>query len=403
MKRAYIGLIIILVSFLCIEFGIAQEEGVNIHGFISQGYIKSTGNNWVQDSMDGTFQFNEMGINFSHQPMDKLLIGIQFFARDYGSVGNDDITLDWAFADYRLKDYLGIRAGKIKNPYGFYGETRDIDMLRTPILLPDGVYHENFRETTNALQGVGIYGDINMVSTGTISYQFLIGTNNVVSDGGVALFLSGGMFDIYNIELDTTFTSAISWAEPFGFARIGATAIYSDLYADAITTDGFILGSGYDVVFSVKGLKMYIFSFEFTWESLVFAYEYFLADSTTFVTLGTQQITEKESNLLGAYGMFTYRINDFFEFGYSYGEYYHDKNDRDGSERQNIDLPQKRGWHKENAFSLRCDLNSNWILKIEARYIDGAAKAMKSVNLDKQLDDWEQYWWIYAAKVSYNF
>ena len=41
---------------------------VDVHGFVSQGYMRSQHNNYLaNDSSDGTFAFNEIGINFSKQ------------------------------------------------------------------------------------------------------------------------------------------------------------------------------------------------------------------------------------------------------------------------------------------------------------------------------------------------
>ena len=55
----------------------AEIEGVEIHGFISQGYIKSTKqNNFpVSDSGHGSFNFNDFGINFSKQITPALRLG----------------------------------------------------------------------------------------------------------------------------------------------------------------------------------------------------------------------------------------------------------------------------------------------------------------------------------------
>jgi len=114
--------------------------GIDIHGLISQGFLKSDDNNFLaNDSEDGTFQYNDMGINFSKKLTEQIRLGLQLFARDLGDIGNDDVELDWAFADYRWKDWLGLQVGKIKFPHGLYGETRDIDALRTNILLPQHV------------------------------------------------------------------------------------------------------------------------------------------------------------------------------------------------------------------------------------------------------------------------
>ena len=107
------GILIFIASLLISIHVFADEEdlsGVAIHGFISQGYMKSTdGNEYMTSGTDkGTFQFNEMGINFSKNVSDSLRIGTQLMAYDLGSFGNDEVLIDWAFADYNFNDYLNL-------------------------------------------------------------------------------------------------------------------------------------------------------------------------------------------------------------------------------------------------------------------------------------------------------
>jgi hypothetical protein len=64
------------------------------------------------------------------------------------------VITDWACADYRWRNGLGFRAGIIRQAHGLYNETREIDMLRTAILLPEGVYAENTRDFFSRLQGI---------------------------------------------------------------------------------------------------------------------------------------------------------------------------------------------------------------------------------------------------------
>ena len=65
------------------------QDTVDIHGFISQGYLKSDQNNFLAETEEGSFQFNEMGLNFNQDVTHDLRIGIQFFSRDLGKNGND--------------------------------------------------------------------------------------------------------------------------------------------------------------------------------------------------------------------------------------------------------------------------------------------------------------------------
>ena len=143
---------VFLVSVFIPVSALTQESfKIDIHGYISQGYLISNRNNFLANTENGTFHFNELGINFSTELTEKIRLGIQFAARDLGDSGNDKVIIDWAYADYQWRDWLGLRLGKIKMPVGFYNKTRDIDMLRTFILLPQGIYLENYRDACTSV------------------------------------------------------------------------------------------------------------------------------------------------------------------------------------------------------------------------------------------------------------
>ena len=99
MKKAILYLAIIL---FCSGYAHAWDEygQVDIHGFISQGYLVSSYQDfYFAKTSDGTFEFNEIGLNFGTQVTDELRMGIQFLARDLGDFGNDEIYIDYALAD----------------------------------------------------------------------------------------------------------------------------------------------------------------------------------------------------------------------------------------------------------------------------------------------------------------
>ncbi|MCP4404356.1 MAG: hypothetical protein GY801_44530 [bacterium] len=108
-----------------------DSDGIEIHGFASTGYIKTDQNNYLVLSEDGSFEFNEAGLNVTTSLSENIRVGMQLFSRDLGDVGNNNIELDWAFLDYQRNEALGLRLGRIKIPMGLYNDTRDDDMLRT--------------------------------------------------------------------------------------------------------------------------------------------------------------------------------------------------------------------------------------------------------------------------------
>ena len=81
-----VSAVVLAGSCLFISPGFSAElGGVDIHGFISQGFIMSDTYNYLtHNSKEGSFDYNEVGINFSKEMTDKLRLGIQLFARDLG-------------------------------------------------------------------------------------------------------------------------------------------------------------------------------------------------------------------------------------------------------------------------------------------------------------------------------
>jgi hypothetical protein len=60
-----ISLFIIFLFLFTLPAYSNELSNVEIHGFASTGYIISDKYNYLANSKDGTFEFNEAGINFS--------------------------------------------------------------------------------------------------------------------------------------------------------------------------------------------------------------------------------------------------------------------------------------------------------------------------------------------------
>jgi len=59
---------------------------VDVHAFVSQGYMITTESNYIAHSRRGTFEFTEVGINFTKNISDDLRVGMQLFSRDLPDV-----------------------------------------------------------------------------------------------------------------------------------------------------------------------------------------------------------------------------------------------------------------------------------------------------------------------------
>ena len=109
------------------------DTSLDVHAFISQGFLFTSANDYLADSSRGSFEFSEVGLNVTLPATDRLTLGLQIFSRKLGPLGDYRATLDWYYLDYHWRDWLGIRAGRVKLPFGLYNDISDVDAVRTDV------------------------------------------------------------------------------------------------------------------------------------------------------------------------------------------------------------------------------------------------------------------------------
>jgi hypothetical protein len=384
-----------------------EVGGVQIHGFLSQGYVKTTKeNNFpVTNSGEGSLDFNDAGINFSKDLTEDFHVGMQLFAFDRGSYGKDKIILDWAFGDYRFKDWLGFRVGKVKIPLGLYNEARDNDALRTFIFLPQQAYYDYERDSLVAILGGGAYGSIPMGSAGTLNYQLEAGKVPAVTNGGFAQEI-GGMLSTTNATLNLTsisskisFAHSLEWRTPVSGLRALVTGLHTTLSGKAtgINTD-----NNENVISDWKydSLHRYLFSLEYTYRDLVLSSEYELDNYTLRASYSDPELeafdSRQESDAWAM--MATYRFTDWLEMGGFYHEVYADRHHRDGSTFEDFGMfaPYNMLW-KDTAMTLRFDPLPNVVFKLEGHKINGTYEIIESFENAKK------NWYMFATKATFTF
>ena len=170
---------------------------LQIHGFVTQAYLVSSDNDVFGNSdKGGSFGLTEAGLNASLRPLPKLQLSAQVLSRRAGEGNTGMPRLDYAFLDYRLYSHeanqFGIRVGRIKNPFGFYNETRDVAFTRPSILLPQSIYFDRTRNLGLSSDSVQLYSDVAVFNWGTLSTQFGISLP-VVSDKDTESSLLGAV------------------------------------------------------------------------------------------------------------------------------------------------------------------------------------------------------------------
>ncbi|MBZ0331156.1 OprO/OprP family phosphate-selective porin [Halomonas sp. ANAO-440] len=164
----------------------AAEEGVldtlQMHGFLSQALVITDRNDFFgpSSSDSGSLKYTEIGANVSLRPHQDFLVAAQLLSRRAGGDGQDARpVLDYGVIDYQLHSSqqrtLGVQAGRFKNPFGFYNQTRDVAFTRPSILLPQSIYFDRTRSLGLSADGGSVYAE-ERLDTGTLRVKAGIGT-----------------------------------------------------------------------------------------------------------------------------------------------------------------------------------------------------------------------------------
>jgi hypothetical protein len=201
-------------------------KDIQVHSFASQGFVYSGNNNYLSaKTTSGYFGPTDGGVNVSTQLTDKLRIGAQVYDYNMGQLGKWHPELDWATADYKFKDWFGIRGGKVKTVFGLYTDTQDMTFLHTFAMLPQAIYPIDLRDQSIAHTGGDVYGNIPLKRLGGLAYTGFAGT---VFDSAN----SGYIYSTKAIGLDLTSNGGLSyggdlrWNAPVSGLVLGASQMW---------------------------------------------------------------------------------------------------------------------------------------------------------------------------------
>lgn len=413
------------------------DDNVFLHGFVSQGYLNTSDNDYlVTRSIHGTAAFTEAAITLTAIPMDRLRVGIQFLGRNFGDTGNDQVLIDWAFGDYRWKDQLGFRAGKVKMPFGLYNEGRDVDMLRTSIFLPQSIYNEKMRDFILAYEGAGAYGNFDMHGVGELDYHVYVGTLNVpdTSTGFWTDIFSSTAQDLEPIvglvvddeygnpagtaeasfrsmdDVGVTFPwiygGAVNWYTPLTGLRLGTAAMVGRYNIQTVLRFDVNIPDDPDAIPPNNGVGYHPFDIEVDETHEIdhiatFSAEYVRND----LTLAAEYYHDEFDNN-STRGWYVLAGNRFSRL-LSLSVYYSDAEPLGGGnvirDLEALSLPDYYGWQKDLTISSRFDLTDFWLFKLEYHFINGVALTQPRTLEENLADPMKQHWGMFAAKTTFHF
>ena len=349
---------------------------VQVHSFASQGFAYSNENNYMtMNSTSGSFAMTDGGVNISSQITDKLRVGAQLYIRNVGQIGKWHPELDWAYADYRFKDWFGIRAGKVKTTLGLHNDTQDMDFINTWAILPQSIYPMDLRASTIAHTGGDIYGDVSLKKMGALSYTVYAGQRPEDPYGGYVMGLAAIGLNM-NSYAGWQEGQDLRWNTPVKGLLVGASLMNQHITGNgslnlANAIDPFLIGMGtpdhsierehsnkndyyqYYVQYMVKGLRLegeYRREYRNEW---IGYYTPTMQPEFNFLV---------ESDTRSWYGSASYRISKLLELGTYASWYFFDW-------RQDLSAPTNH--ERDKAVTARFDLSRYWSLKVEGHFMNG--------------------------------
>lgn len=335
----------------------AGSVPVQIHSFGSQGFAYSNQNNYLtMKTSEGSFAMTDGGANVSARISDKFRVGAQVYISNVGELNKWRPQLDWAFADYKAKDWLGIRAGKVKTALGLFNDTQDLETLHNWALLPQGLYPIDLRDNTIAHTGVDLYGEIGLRSAGSMSYTAYAGKGGNNKHGGYYFSTEDNGAPI------TKFDTKVAGGDVRWNTKIsGLVSGFSYMKKDS-TLEGKLNAAG-GLPYVIESSPQYLMSWygDLTRGKVHLSAEYRRDhEILDILTFGTHNLSDFSSH--GWFAAGSYKINKKLEVGSYYSAFY-------------VNHPQAPGNAANHLFdktvSARYDVTRYFHVKVEGHFIDG--------------------------------
>ncbi len=374
-------------------------DDLKVHGFLSQGYAHTSENEYLGTSSNGSLDFNEAGVNVSWTANSSLLLSAQALYKRTGNAKPKGTRLDYAMLDWRISDTFdygaGLRIGRLKNPYGFYNETRDVPATRPGLSLPESIYLEYLRELIHSSDSLSAYGHQDLGS-GVLSFDGLFG-KPILNDNTVRSLLGGAPTD-GEINDERIGLARLSYEDASGLWRVAIShAVFSGDFTPASNEPAYRAG---DV-----SIKQNLLSTELNWQGIQFIAEYQWRDieyDDIFFNPFVGDTVDILNEGIAYYGQLGYYVTPQW-YGYIRKEdVYLNQDDKDGKAyAQTTGRPRHNAFAKDIVYGLRFQPNFEWSFAVEYHRVNGTLWLPDLENPD--IAGQEQYWEMFLLQAAYRF
>ncbi len=370
----------------------APDFQYQLHGFAAQAYALSDGNNYVGDSLDGSLEFYEMGLNGS-AGIGSVTASAQGLVRRFGEQDDGDLRLDYGFLDYRAVSTLdataGVRLGRVKNYYGLFNDTRDIVFTRPGIVLPSSVYFEGtgIRSILFSSDGGQLYGGYGYGDHFT-SLNVTLALDDTASGDEKRTLFGGGTNFPADLQINDLIVARLMDEWGGGTWHAALSFVHGRIAIDA--APGVPISGAIDA-------DIYVASLRHSGERYTVTAEYALTALTGESNPGGRIDTKSD----GLYGQLDYRLTEQWTGMLRYDLYFADRNDRDGNDfaAQTGGDPHTR-YARDLTFGLVWLPDQHWGVWAEHHLIQGSATAPRSENMGRSIESDGS---LFLLMVGYHF
>lgn len=394
LKQTYHALCLMLWPLLLVASPGLRALELNdfaVHGFLSQGAIYTTDNNFFGHSDDGvSLDFTEIGLNGRYRLTSDVSFAGQLLLRRAGADPEDDLNVDHAFVDYNLLATGAHRvytsAGRVKLPYGLFNETRDVAFTRPGILMPQPVYFDRTRRLAVSGDGLMLRSEHDLES-GTVFFNVVGFRPNVDTElrRAIAIPVSGGP------NAENSYIGRLMYESGDGRFRTAITHAGLRLGYDAGQGD-VLEGGNLSLIFNVLSAQYNAESWSITSE--------FTTRRIAFLDFG-RFLPDVVFRGEGIYIQGDYRFSNKLSGFVRAEALYPDRGDKSGNKLVARGQFARQGYQEDYVLGMRWDLTPSWMFRAEFHNIRGVAALPASDNPNPAETD--DRWNLVALQLSFRF
>jgi hypothetical protein len=392
--RTFLLLLLAATSWLAAPRA-ANAFDYQVHGFASQAYLVSEGNNYFGDSTNGSHDFYEAAVNGSVVLGSGLLASAQVMLRDAGLTDTGKPRLDYALLDWNalqsVNSSAGIRIGRVKNTIGLYNDTRDVIFARPGILLPQSVYYDGagLRGIFFSSDGAQLYGSTTL-GRHELSFSLNGALNRDFTRKEREVLLGGSGFGPPRDDIrvrDLAFAQVLDSYDG-GRLTFGLSHARARLTVDP--SPAFPIDAELEARLYVASLRYNAERFSITGE-----YMYTRSETDSRVMGDTAGASD------GGYVQFDLRLTPRWSTYARYDATFLDADDRDGSQDEaRTGRPRYSRFAHDATIGANWKPDAHWGLWAEVHRIYGTATAPALDNPDGADDE---HWTLFTVMAAYRF